>query len=319
MSAPADPNALTLPQLWEAFERTGQPRRLLELARDEDLGPRHAATTATAAGRGTWTGRVAARADGVAAGLACVPLLIELFPGEIEFDAVVKDGQPVRTGDTLGTLRGERAAALILERTLLNIVGRLSGVATRTAAFVRAIADAGADAELWDTRKTTPGLRLLEKYAVRCGGGMNHRLGLHDAVMIKDNFLEGDDADTGRRVAGMLDAIDAAVRTGEPAPRFTEVEVDRLSQLESLLEVCGDRIDAVLLDNMDTEALREAVRTRNGIARRVALEASGGVSLNTVGPIASTGVDRVSAGSLTHGAVSLDVGLDAGLDTGDAD
>jgi nicotinate-nucleotide pyrophosphorylase (carboxylating) len=305
-----DPNQMPLPELWAAFERTGLPKRLFELARDEDLGPGSADPSADAAGADPWAGRLASREDGLVAGLACVPVLLGVFGGGVSFEPAMEDGDRCAPGDTLGTLTGPRAAVLRVERTLLNTVGRLCGVATRTDAFVRTLRDGGGGAELWDTRKTTPGLRLLEKYAVRCGGGMNHRLGLHDAVMLKDNHVSGD-AGIAERVGAMLDGIDASVRAGASKPRFVEVEVDRLAQLEALLGAHGERIDAVLLDNMTVDQLCEAVRMRDAMGASVRLEASGGVNLDTIGAIGATGVDRVSVGSLTHGARSLDVGLDA--------
>ncbi|MEM1183510.1 MAG: carboxylating nicotinate-nucleotide diphosphorylase [Planctomycetota bacterium] len=306
-----DPNALGLDALWASFEATGLPGRMFELSRDEDLGADHASLTVGTVGKRAWAGRVVFREEGVVAGLACVPSLLGVFPGRLEFKPSVSDGQRVEAGEVVGELWGEHGPALLVERTLLNLVARLSGIATRTSIFVDALEAGGGRAELWDTRKTTPGLRLPEKYAVRCGGGKNHRLGLHDALMIKDNFLGVGDGQLGRRVATMLDGVDLAVRGGAPRPRFIEVEVDRLGQLDTLLNACGGRIDAVLLDNMDMETLAAAVLVRDRLAPRVALEASGGVSLGTIGRIGATGVDRVSVGSLTHGAASLDVGLDA--------
>ncbi|MEM7756092.1 MAG: carboxylating nicotinate-nucleotide diphosphorylase [Planctomycetota bacterium] len=308
--AQSDPNLMPLADLWAAFERSGLPRRLFELARDEDLGPSATDPSADAAGADRWAGRVVVREEGVVAGLACVPVLLSVFGSGVDFVPSAADGDRCAPGDTLGTLVGPRAAVLRVERTLLNTVGRLCGVATRTDAFVRVLRDGGGRAQLWDTRKTTPGLRLLEKYAGRCGGGMNHRLGLHDAVMLKDNHVSGG-AGIAERVGLMLDGIDASVRTGAPKPRFVEVEVDGLEQLHGLLRAHGGRIDAVLLDNMTIDQLCEAVRMRDAAGVSLQLEASGGVNLDTIGAIGVTGVDRVSVGSLTHGARSLDVGLDA--------
>jgi nicotinate-nucleotide pyrophosphorylase (carboxylating) len=190
---------------------------------------------------------------------------------------------------------------LAMERTALNFLQRLSGVATMTARFVDEVA--GTRALILDTRKTTPGWRALEKYAVRCGGGTNHRIGLHDAVLIKDNHLawlaEGGDP-IGRAVG--------LARAGAPeGTKFIEVEVDTLEQLDRALEVGPD---IILVDNLGPEKLAEAVRRRDAKAPGVLLEASGGVNLSTVGAIARSGVDRISVGALTHSAPALDIGLD---------
>ncbi len=312
-----DPNRLDLPALWRYLSATGLSRRLFELARDEDLGPAGVdlTTVGDGAGQAQLVTRLVFREAGVVAGLAAAAELAEVFGGEVSVEPELADGETAERGMVAATVSGDRAAVLALERTLLNLVGRLSGVATRTRAFVRALDAGGGRAELYDTRKTTLGMRVLEKYAVRCGGGMNHRLGLHDAVMVKDNHLlaggELDDAGTGERVAGLLDAIEAGVKArGVERPRFIEVEVDRVGQLSSVFEVCGGRVDVVLLDNMALKDLREAVGLRDRLSPGVQLEASGGVTLESVGAIGATGVDRVSVGSLTHGAVSLDVGLD---------
>jgi nicotinate-nucleotide pyrophosphorylase (carboxylating) len=195
---------------------------------------------------------------------------------------------------------------------------RLSGVATRTAAFVKAAAAGGGKAGIYDTRKTTPGLRLLEKYAVRCGGGFCHRLGLYDAVLIKDNHVAAMRAQ--QPDASLADLVkDAAKRARMEALkeglRFVMLEVDSIDQFRQVLEggACGiadDKVNIVLLDNMTPEELLQAASIRDAAKVRVELEASGGVTLETVGAIAATGVDRVSTGSLTHGAVWVDFGLD---------
>jgi len=192
---------------------------------------------------------------------------------------------------------------LTFERTLLNLVSRLCGIATRTATFV---ATAGGGALVTDSRKTTPGLRRFEKYAVACGGGYLHRLGLDDAVMYKDNHLAAvPEADL---AAALSDAIRRA-RADRPL-RFTCVEVDRLDQLDVVLGLDAGLVDIVLLDNMDPDTLREAVSRRDAAGSRVVLEASGGVTLETIAAIAATGVERIAVGSITHGATWLDIGLD---------
>lgn len=298
---------LTHAEAYTALTSGGLVTRLLEVARDEDLGdPPRDVTAEVAVGAGERRElAVVAREPGVLCGLACLPELCRVF-GEVEHETTADDGSAVEPGQRVAMVRGPAPAVLRLERTLLNIVGRLSGVATRTAAFVSAVA--GANASICDTRKTTPGLRVLEKYAVRCGGGVTHRLGLHDAVLLKDNHAAGDDLEGfGARVRN------ACRRSAELPLRFVEVEVDTPAQLERVLGIAGDadaRLDAVLLDNFSTDQLEAAVSLRDERAPAIVLEASGGVTLETVAGIAQTGVDRISVGSLTHGARSLDVGLD---------
>jgi len=305
-----DDSELPPADLYRRFEETGWVRRLLELARDEDLAPETLDITSAICARPDERieARLVAREGGTIAGLRALPLLLEVFGGGADFEARREDGSVVDAGERLGGISGSRLAVLRAERTLLNLVGRLSGVATRTARFVRIVREQapGAPARLLDTRKTTPGLRVLEKYAVRCGGGRCHRLGLHDAVMLKDNHLAGvGDSELAAFVAG----VSARARQ-RPGVRFVEVEVDRLAQLEALLTLDDGAVDIVLLDNMTTVQLAEAVRARGD--RPVLLEASGGVSERTVGAVARTGVDRISIGALTHSAVSLDVALDVG-------
>ncbi|MFG0305888.1 MAG: carboxylating nicotinate-nucleotide diphosphorylase [Phycisphaerales bacterium JB040] len=316
MPALADLNDLSLPDLWGELAATGLVRRLLELARDEDLGPgelRGDATARVASGDASpLAARLVVREPGVVAGLALGPLLCEVFAdtlGEsVRFEPAADDGDHTPAGATVATLAGPARAVVTIERTLLNLVGRLSGVATRTAAFVHAIEDT--PARVLDTRKTTPGLRVLEKYAVRCGGGLCHRLGLYDAVLIKDNHVAGLDLD------GFQSRIAEACRRGAGEreagrSRFVEVEVDTPEQFERTLAIEPGLIDFVLLDNFTPAQLASAVARRDGSGSRILLEASGGITLDTVGAVARTGVDRISVGGLTHRAVSLDVGLDA--------
>ena len=236
----------------------------------------------------------AARKPGVIAGLACARLAIAELDPAAEFKALVEDGAAVAAGEALARVEANARALLAAERVALNLLGRLSGVATLTRAYVEAVAGTGA--AIVDTRKTTPGLRALEKYAVRCGGGTNHRFGLDDAVLIKDNHIAacgsvGEAVRRARAAAGHLVKI--------------EVEVDGLDQLEEALKYGPD---VVMLDNFALSDLVEAVRRTGG---RAVLEASGGVSLETVRGIAETGVDVISVGALTHSVNVLDIGLDA--------
>jgi nicotinate-nucleotide pyrophosphorylase (carboxylating) len=235
----------------------------------------------------------AARREGRLSGLGCGRLAIAALDPRMEFEALAQDGEDVAAGQVLARVRADGRALLAAERTGLNLLGRLSGIATLTRAYVRAVE--GSRARIADTRKTTPGLRALEKYAVRCGGGANHRFGLDDAILIKDNHVAacggvGEAVRRARGHAGHLVKI--------------EVEVDRLDQIEPAL---AERPDVLLLDNFSLADLAAAVALVNG---RAVLEASGGVNLDTVAAIAATGVDIVSVGALTHSASVLDIGLD---------
>jgi len=241
----------------------------------------------------TATARIVARRSGVVAGLPVAFLAFSLLDENAETSARVGEGERAEAGAVVAEIAGRARAILTGERTALNLLGRLSGIATATRTLVDRVA--GTRASIADTRKTTPGLRALERYAVACGGGRNHRFGLDDAVLIKDNHLA---------LAGSVrDAITAArAHVGHMVK--IEVEVDSLEQLREALEM---PIDAVLLDNMTPAQLADAVRIVNG---RVLTEASGGVTPENVAEIARTGVDVISAGWLTHSAPALDFSLD---------
>jgi len=237
---------------------------------------------------------VVARAAGVIAGLSLVAATFRKLAPEIEIGATLRDGASVAPKTTLMRIAGPARAVLAAERTALNLLGHLSGVASATHEFVRAAA--GSKLRICCTRKTTPGLRALEKYAVRCGGGFNHRFGLDDAMLIKDNHIA---------VAGGIRAVLERARAAAGHLVKIEIEVDTLDQLAEVLGV--GLADAVLLDNMDTETLRKAVALVGG---RLPLEASGGITLDTIAAIAATGVDYASSGWITHSAPNLDVALD---------
>jgi nicotinate-nucleotide pyrophosphorylase (carboxylating) len=237
--------------------------------------------------------RIVARTPGVVAGLDAALLTFTLLDPGVEIRVHAADGDLVDAGETIVELRGHARALLTGERPALNLLGRLCGVATLTNRFVALTR--GTKARVTDTRKTTPGLRVLEKYAVRCGGGVNHRFGLDDAVLIKDNHLAA---------AGSVTAAISAVRATVGHTVKVQVEVDTIAQLHEALDA---GVDAVLLDNMTLEQLAEAVRIVNG---RAIVEASGGVTEQTVAAIAATGVDLISSGALTHSAPALDVALD---------
>ncbi len=260
----------------------------------EDLGRAGDITTDAIVPKGARAvGRLLARAPGRIAGLDVAAAAFTLLDAGVELSPGVTDGTPVTPGDVLLEVRGSARTILTGERVALNLLARLSGVATLTAEYVRAAA--GARARVVCTRKTTPGLRALEKYAVRCGGGFNHRFGLDDAVLVKDNHIA---------VAGGLGAAVERVRAALGHTVVVEVEVDTLEQLDELLDL---PVDAVLLDNMAPENLRRAVAM---VDHRIVTEASGGINLETVQEIAASGVDLVSVGALTHSAPGLDLALE---------
>jgi nicotinate-nucleotide pyrophosphorylase (carboxylating) len=236
----------------------------------------------------------AARRDGRISGLACARLAIHALDPSASFEARLADGDDAPAGTVLARVEANARALLSAERTALNLLGRMSGIATLTRAYVRAAA--GTTAKITDTRKTTPGLRALEKYAVRCGGGVNHRFGLDDAILIKDNHVAA--------CGGVIPAIERARAFAGHLVKV-ECEVDSLEQLEQAL---GAGPDVIMLDNFSLADLERAVAMASG---RVVLEASGGVNLETVAAIAATGVDVISVGALTHSAPVLDIGLDA--------
>jgi nicotinate-nucleotide pyrophosphorylase (carboxylating) len=263
----------------------------------EDVGTGDVTTLATVRADATAQASMVAREPLVVCGLPVAEAVFKELSPQIGIERVARDGQRATRGETLLRLRGPAGAMLTAERVALNFVQRLSGVATLTARFVEAVA--GTRARILDTRKTTPGLRALEKYAVACGGGTNHRAGLFDRVLIKDNHL----------AALRLEppnAIEAAVRRArEKFPKLeVEVEADTLEQVEQALLA---KADVILLDNMSNEDLRAAVWLVNGRAKT---EASGGVTLATTRAIAETGVDFISVGALTHSARAVDVALD---------
>lgn len=301
---------LTLEELYRELTGGGLAGRLFELARDEDLGPHGLDVTSgiTLEAGEHATASLRAREAGVVSGLESLPELCEVFAtgaGRVEFQPHARDGDPIEPGQALATLRGPTRAIVRLERTMLNLISRMSGVATRTRRFVSAIPE-GSRARLYDTRKTTPGWRAFEKYAVRCGGGSTHRIGLYDAVLLKDNHLAS------LPVGELRARLEAGARRvrAEHDLRFFEVEVDTLAQLDAVLGVEPGLIDVIMLDNFSVEDLRRGVAMRDERGAPIELEASGGVTLETIASIAGAGVERVSVGSLTHHAVSLDLGLD---------
>ncbi|MGA2891673.1 MAG: carboxylating nicotinate-nucleotide diphosphorylase [Xanthobacteraceae bacterium] len=237
---------------------------------------------------------VAARRPGVSAGLPLVAAAFLKLSDELEIVPHARDGAAIAAGTKLMTISGNARAILGAERTALNYLGHLSGIATATAEFARRIAHT--KARVVCTRKTTPGLRALEKYAVRCGGGANHRFGLDDAILIKDNHIA---------VAGGIKAVLTGAKRIAGHLVKIEIEVDSLDQLKEVLDV--GLADVVLIDNFDLASMRDAVAL---VAGRLVVEASGGITLDTAAAIAETGVDYLSSGALTHSVQNLDVGLD---------
>jgi len=277
---------------------------------------------------------VVARTSGVLAGLPTVPMTIQAIEPRLKWTATATDGQRLERGARVGILSGPARGILAAERLILNTLGRLSGIATLARCYVNAVE--GTKARIYDTRKTTPGWRRLEKYAVRCGGGRNHREALFSSFLIKDNHLAlgaansvpadglsdepsfedrslGDSPSTAAPNYTPAQAVRMARdwlqhRSGEAGANvLVEVEVDSLAQLEQVLP---ERPDIVLLDNMGPSMLCKAIELRDRLGPGVELEASGGITLETVGQIAATGVERISVGGLTHSAMALDLGLD---------
>jgi nicotinate-nucleotide pyrophosphorylase (carboxylating) len=271
---------------------------LVRMALAEDLmGGRDVTSTATIPATHRSIAVFATRADGVVAGLAVVAAVVDTVcgPTASQFEYLVVDGARVSAGDRVARVTAPTRNLLTAERTALNLLCHLSGVASLTRTWADAIA--GTSTVVRDTRKTMPGLRALEKYAVRCGGGQNHRMGLSDAALIKDNHVAA---------AGGITAAFQRVRAMDPDLRV-EVEVDDLAGLS---EAIGAGADEVLLDNFTLEDLRSAVQLRNESAPHVVLEASGGLRVATAAAVAATGVDHIAVGELTHSAPVLDLGLD---------
>jgi nicotinate-nucleotide pyrophosphorylase (carboxylating) len=285
-------------------------RRNLELlfaqALEEDLGAVGDITSmATIPGHAWGSARMMARSPGVLAGLPVVERIAAEFGLGESWQPHLCDGDHLERGTLVARLQGPMRSLLAMERTALNFLQRLSGIATLTAQFVAAVASTRAT--IYDTRKTTPGWRALEKYAVRCGGGFNHRFGLYDAVLIKDNHLAWLQAAAGPDGSDPIRAALAAAAANTPPGTTIEIEVDSLEQLARALSCAPD---IVLVDNLGPEHVAAAVRLRDTRAPRVQLEASGGVSLATVRALAETGVDRISIGALTHSAPALDLAMD---------
>lgn len=274
-------------------------RRCVELALDEDVGPLGDLTGSLLSPAATASGSFVARSDGVVAGMSCVRVTCELVDERLELMVDVEDGATVARGGVIARLSGPFRSVLLAERTALNFVCHLSGVATLTRRFVDAARTANPDIRVLDTRKTTPGLRALEKAAVRAGGGTNHRGSLSDAVLIKDNHLAG---------LSIAEAVERALSRWPG--RMVEVECDTIDQVAAAVDAGAT---VVLCDNMSPDEVAKAVavvRQGEPSSRRVLVEASGGVTLDNIAAFAAAGADLVSVGALTHSAPILDIGLD---------
>jgi len=270
---------------------------LIRRALEEDVGNGDASSMAIVDARDFCSGRIVSRGDYVVAGVPVAAAVFEALDSSVEVAIESGDGSRVPDGGVVATVSGPARAVLTGERTALNFLQRMSGIATLTRSYVDRTA--GCKAVILDTRKTTPTLRLLEKYAVRCGGGVNHRMGLYDKIMLKDNHLA---QWRGRNEGTLADMIHAA-RNAYPDLEI-EVEVESIEDLSSVIEAAPDWI---LLDNMSVETMKKCVSLCAG---RIRLEASGGVNLDTVAAIADTGVDAISVGALTHSAVAADFSLE---------
>lgn len=267
--------------------------RAIQAALEEDIGSGDVTSEATLATHLDYRGRFVAKASGVVAGLEVVDSVLNTVDERIVFTPLVNDGDLVQRGLVIATVTGRARSLLTAERTALNFLQRMSGIATLTARFVAAVS--GTEAIILDTRKTAPGLRLIDKWAVRLGGGQNHRYGLYDMVLIKDNHIVA--------AGGITPAVNL-VRDRAAATMPIEVEVKTMEELQEALPL---NVDRIMLDNMSLVEMEAAVGLVNG---RVPLEASGNVTLETVAAIAQTGVDFISSGALTHSVRALDVSLE---------
>jgi nicotinate-nucleotide pyrophosphorylase (carboxylating) len=276
-----------------------QIERLIRDALDEDIGAGDLATMATIAAELQGTGLFRAKKDGVVAGLVLLPRIFYFIDHNVAVRLLTKDGAPVNQGTVVAEAVGPVRALLLSERTALNFLQRLSGTATLTRKYVDAIKDF--PCKVLDTRKTTPGLRTLEKYAVRLGGGMNHRIGLYDAALVKDNHIEA--------TGSIADAV-KAVRRHAPFMAKVEVETSNMKQVQEAVDAGAD---VIMLDNMTIAQMTEAVKLVN---KRAWVEASGGITLESIRQVAATGVDFISSGALTHSAPVVDFNMKITMNVG---
>lgn len=275
---------------------------IIDLALAEDIGTGDVTSLATVPADRMADGVMIAKAEGVLSGIGVARQVFHTVDASIEFTPLLEDGAALSHRMEIAKVSGPARSLLTAERTALNIVQRLSGVATQTARYVAATE--GTRAHIVDTRKTTPGMRLLEKRAVMHGGGRNHRFGLADGVLIKDNHLAA--------IGGPRRITEAVERARDAAPHTLKIEIE-VTSLDELREALEARADIVMLDNMDTATMAEAVGIRDAHAHHAMLEASGGITLERIPEIAGTGIDLISVGALTHSSPALDISLDLRL------
>jgi nicotinate-nucleotide pyrophosphorylase (carboxylating) len=273
---------------------------LVKIAVAEDVGGGDITSKLTIASNAVGSAKLVARQELVVCGMDIAAQVLKQYDRKLKLAVKVPDGKWAMAGQVLGIISGPTRAMLSAERVVLNFLQRLSGIATLTSKYVQQAK--GTRAKIYDTRKTTPGWRTLEKYAVTCGGGFNHRIGLFDAVLVKDNHLA--------QFTDIKSELQRLIKESRKFKglKFFEVEVDTLDQLREVLQVKG--VDIILLDNMTPAQLKKAVKMRNKVGKKPELEASGGVNLKTVKRIANTGVERISVGAITHSAAAVDIGLD---------
>jgi nicotinate-nucleotide pyrophosphorylase (carboxylating) len=295
--------------LLNTFPTYDQLKDLIQLAKREDLGADDVTSRLLIPENQIGVGTLAQRGIGIACGLPLVEMICRTYDERLRVEQIpgfhfeIIEGRYSDARQTpLVRIRGPLRSLLSAERVILNFLQHLSGVATFTHRFVRRVE--GTRAKVYDTRKTLPGFRLLDKYAVRAGGGHNHRIGLYDGLLVKDNHIAHLSS---RELANYLRGVIATSRAEAP-DRFIEVEVDTLEQFREVLKVDG--IDVILLDNMDCPRMTDAVKLRDASGKKIALEASGGITLETTRSVAECGVDRIAVGALTHSAVAMDIGLD---------
>ena len=275
---------------------------LIDIAVREDFGKGDPTSEITVGANELAKGYLVSREEIVVSGMEMIPVILKKYDSRLTFKALVPDGCRASVADRLGVIKGPLRSMLSAERVVLNFLQRLCGISTMTWKFVSATR--GTKAKIYDTRKTIPGWRELEKYAVRCGGGYNHRLSLGDAVMFKDNHI----AELGKNFEPKLKKMVEQARAKKNV-KFVVVEVDHVDdQLDRVLTIPG--VDIILLDNMGQWQLKHAVELRNKVGKKPLLEASGGITLNNVLTVASCGIDRISVGAITHSAVAVDIGLD---------
>ena len=275
---------------------------LVDLAISEDIGSGDITTHAVNLPEETFMGIFTSREEGILAGAEVAQFVLKKISPKSKIKFLLKDGDKLKRGTKIAMIKGPTSEVLLAERIILNFLQRLSGIATITNQYVKVVSDT--HCKILDTRKTTPGWRKLEKYAVLCGGGNNHRMGLYDAIMIKDNHI----ASLGQTSSTPIREAVTRARSCTGKEKTIIVEVDTLHQMAEALSISPD---IILLDNMDLLTLKKAVQLRNKTMPKILLQASGGVNLKTVQKIAKTGVYRISIGSLTHSVKALDIGLDS--------